>query len=268
MLMVCRLSFVVCRLSFLIKSDDGQYSAVTKRFLFFLLATSAFVPLVLLLDGRVPQFVLATAAALFLAYFATDARQTLVAIAIATTGEIILSLGWGLYTYRHALIPLYVPVGHGVFYALAAETAQQAVLRRHARAITRTILVAGTAIAIATLVMYRDQWGLLWWLAAATILTRSKNQLLLSACFTYTMLLEFLGTWIGNWRWAPVVPFVGLQAANPPSGVGILYIVLDVVTVAICSRLILAVSEPVHHVGERGPRDPLAGVALAPVPEQ
>lgn len=149
----------------------------------------------------------------------------------------MLSLGWGLYTYHHALIPLYVPFGHGLFYLLAAESALQPALLRHEKAIARSVLITGSVIAAIGLLFMNDQWGLIWWIVAATILARSRNQLLLSACFIYTMLLEYLGTAIGNWRWAAVVPGLGLHSANPPSGVGILYIVLDVVTVAVCSLL-------------------------------
>src|SRR6185503_1194138 len=162
-------------------------------------------------------------------------RPIMVAIVVATIGEIVLSLGWGLYTYAHALIPLYVPVGHGVFYALAAETAKQPRLQPHTKRIANGVIVAGTLIALFGLVVFRDQWGMLWWIGAALMLARSRNQLLLSACFTYTIFLEWLGTWIGNWHWAATVPFVGLHSANPPSGVGILYILLDLMTVGACS---------------------------------
>jgi len=47
------------------------------------------------------------------------------------------------------------------------------------------------------------------------------------------MLLEWTGTALGNWRWAEEVPFAGLHSANPPSGAGILYILLDLIVVAI-----------------------------------
>jgi hypothetical protein len=51
------------------------------------------------------------------------------------------------------------------------------------------------------------------------------------------MALEWAGTSMGNWRWAPLVPFLGLRSANPPAGVGILYIILDVVVVLATFRL-------------------------------
>jgi len=211
------------------------------RFVLFLVAAGLYIPALLIADtrGLIPQLALGLATLAFLAVFAqrseADTRQIIWAILVATTGEIVLSLGWGLYTYHNALIPLYVPFGHGVFYALAAETAQQGALRRYTRPITHAVLVAGSIIAAVSFIFFHDQWGLLWWIAAAILVMRSRNQLLLSACFTYTILLEWLGTAIGNWQWAAAVPFVGLRSANPPSGVGILYILLDLITVAICS---------------------------------
>jgi hypothetical protein len=216
---------------------------VQRHFLLFVGSAALFIPLLLLADtrGAIPQAALGAATAAFLWLLArrstAEPRQIAAAVLIATTGEIILSLGWGLYTYRNALIPLYVPFGHGVFYALAAESAQQPALRRISRGITRGVLLAGSAIAAASLLFFHDEWGLLWWIAAAILVMRSRNQLLLATCFVYTMLLEWLGTAIGNWHWAAVVPFVGLRSANPPSGVGILYILLDLTTVAVCSAL-------------------------------
>ena len=212
-----------------------------RRFVIFLVAAALYIPALLIADtrGLISQLALGLATLAFLGVFAqrseADTRQIIWAILVATTGEIVLSLGWGLYTYHNALIPLYVPFGHGVFYALAAESAQQQTLRRYARQITQVVLVAGSIIAVVSFIFFHDQWGLLWWIAAAILVMRSRNQLLLSTCFVYTILLEWLGTAIGNWQWAAAVPFVGLRSANPPSGVGILYILLDLITVAICS---------------------------------
>lgn len=217
--------------------------AVNRHFLAFLAAAALFIPAMLVADrtGWIPQLLIGAVTAAFLWLLSRrspiDSRQILCAIVVATTGEIVLSLGWGLYTYQHALIPLYVPFGHGLFYALAAETAEQPMLRQRSAMLTRAVLVSGTIIAVLSLVWFRDQWGMLWWIGAALLILRSRSQLLLSACFVYTMLLEWLGTAIGNWQWAAEVPLVGLHSANPPAGVGILYILLDLITVAICAKL-------------------------------
>lgn len=215
---------------------------VSRHFILSVLAVAIYLPLLLLADspGLGPQIALGAATAGFLWLMTrrgtVDRRQIIIAIIIAGTGECILSLGWGLYSYRNALIPLYVFFGHGVFYALAAESANQRTLQRLAPSITRGVLLTGSVIAICSLVFFNDTWGLVWWLIAATLLVRSKNPLLLAACFIYTMPLEWVGTAIGNWVWAADVPYVGLTSANPPSGVGVLYILLDLITVLVASR--------------------------------
>ena len=211
------------------------------RFLVFVIASAVFMTALLLIDrdGLPQQLALGVATAAFLWLFVRrsdiDGRQVICCILVATTGEVVLSLGWGLYSYAHALIPLYVPPGHGLFYSLAAATARQTIFRRHAAAITRTVLILGTLLAAASLVLKHDSWGFLWWLGALALIQTSRNRLLLASCFVYTMILEWVGTAIGNWRWAAEVPYVGLHSANPPAGVGILYIVLDLIVIGIMS---------------------------------
>ncbi|MEA2339635.1 MAG: hypothetical protein QOE82_3642 [Thermoanaerobaculia bacterium] len=211
------------------------------RFLKFVAASAVFMTVLLLLDrdGLPQQLALGSATALFLWYFARSSdvplRQIVTCIIVATIGEVVLSIGWGLYSYRHAVIPLYVPPGHGLFYTLAAETARQQAVRIRGAMITRWALIAGSVIAVASLGVKHDVWGVLWWLGALVLIRFSQNRLLLSACFVYTIILEWVGTAIGNWRWAAEVPFLGLHSANPPSGVGILYILLDLIVVGITS---------------------------------
>ena len=232
-----------------------------RHFLAFVAATAVFMTALLLIDrdGLAQQLALGIATAAFLWLFVhrsgIDGRQVICCILVATTGEVVLSLGWGLYSYAHALIPLYVPPGHGLFYSLAATTAQQTVFRRHAAAITRTVLVAGTLLAAASLVLKHDSWGFLWWLGALALIQTSRNRLLLSSCFVYTMILEWVGTAIGNWRWAAEVPYVGLHSANPPAGVGILYILLDLIVIGIMGlwtpRVEAAYAAPAPAAAER-----------------
>jgi len=224
-----------------------------RRFVAFIIASAVFMMVLLLLDGDgfARQALLGSATALFLWLFVrgsgVDARQVLCAIGVATLGEVVLSLGWGLYSYEHALIPLYVPPGHGLFYALAAVTAQQAWFRDRAAGFIRATLISGTALAVLSLAVLQDTWGFLWWLGALALIARSRNQLLLCACFGYTIILELVGTAIGNWQWAAEVPLLGLHSANPPAGVGILYILLDLIVMAITGY----VSRPLAEVSIR-----------------
>ena len=198
---------------------------------------------VLLLErpGWMVQGGLGLGTAAFLWFFVQkaklDPRQILTTIAIASIGEVTLSMGWGLYVYKNTLIPLYVPPGHAVFYALAVVTAREQRLQKHASAITRTVLILGTLYAAVSLVFFHDTLGALWWLVAFVLIVKSKNRLLLSSCVVYTILLEWVGTAIGNWRWLPEVPFLPIRSANPPAGVTVLYILLEVIVVAVCARL-------------------------------
>ncbi|MDP9362258.1 MAG: hypothetical protein M3P29_12510 [Acidobacteriota bacterium] len=214
------------------------------RFLRLVAASAVFMVALLLVDrdGLPQQLALGLATAVFLWYFARSSEvrplRIICCIVVATIGEVVLSIGWGLYSYRHALIPFYVPPGHGLFYLLAAETARQQAIRLYAARITRGVLLGGTAIAVLSLVLRHDVWGFLWWMAAVALIFVSRNRLLLSACFVYTLVLEWVGTAIGNWQWAAEVPFLKLHSANPPAGVGILYILLDLIVVAITSRMV------------------------------
>ena len=230
-----------------------------RRFVLFVGASAVFMTALLLIDrdGLVQQLALGLATAAFLWLFVRgseiDGRQVVCCILVATTGEIVLSLGWGLYAYAHAVIPLYVPPGHGLFYTLAADTARQTLFRRHATAITRAVLALGTVLAAISLVVKHDTWGFLWWLGALALIRGSRNRLLLSSCFVYTMILEWVGTAIGNWRWTAEVPGIGLHSANPPAGVGILYILLDLIVVAITGALAASeVEGDAQRAAERG----------------
>lgn len=213
-----------------------------RPFTLYVALAAAFMAAVLLLDrdGLVPQALLGLATAgvvwMLCRRLQIAPAQVLCCVIVATTGEVVLSLGWGLYSYQHAIIPLYVPPGHGLFYVLALATSRQPALQKHERTITRAVVIAGTVIAAISLVFRGDTWGMLWWAGAAALLVTSRNQLMLSACFAYTILLEWAGTANNNWFWIADVPFVGLTSANPPAGVGILYILLDLIVVAITMR--------------------------------
>lgn len=210
-----------------------------RRFLLSLLAATLLVPLFMALDreGPAPQLLLGAATLALLVAIARGSgvapRYLVCAIALATCGEVVFSLIWGLYTYQHALIPLYVPPGHGLFYCLAAYAARQPALIRRQEGLRLAVLAGGTAIAVVSLYAFADVWGTLWWIGAALLLLRAEKPVLLSACFILTTLMEWAGTGFGCWIWHPVVPGLGLTSANPPAGVGILYVILDLLVVAI-----------------------------------
>jgi hypothetical protein len=216
------------------------------RLAIFPVAVLLFVPAVLLLDGPgiAVQLSLGLATALllilFVRSFAVEPSAVVCAVLVATAGELLLSVVWGLYDYREALLPLYVPPGHGLFYALAAAAARHSLLLRHERRITGIVIVSGSILAAASLYWLGDVWGALWWMVALALMWRSHHRLLLSICFVSATLLEWIGTWLGNWSWEPIVPGLGIATANPPAGVGLLYVLLDLIVVALMRQRIRA----------------------------
>jgi hypothetical protein len=214
------------------------------RFLLFVASSAVFVTALLLLDrdGLTSQLALGIATALFplvlrpLFGGASGPDHLLHHRGDGGGGRSLARMGTLFVPPRRH--PFYVPPGHGLFYTLAATTALQPAVRLRAAAIARWTLLSGTIIAIVSLTLRHDVWGFLWWIGAVALIFASKNRLLLSACFVYTIILEWVGTAIGNWRWAAEVPFLRLHSANPPVGVGILYILLDLIVVAITGRLV------------------------------
>ncbi|HYM22767.1 MAG TPA: hypothetical protein VEU08_06155 [Vicinamibacterales bacterium] len=215
---------------------------IERRFIWFVVGMMVFIPAELLVDrdGLAAQLVFCAVTFAFVFAFTRRSSvpriQILCAVLVATLAEMFLSLAWGLYSYKHFIIPLYVPPGHGLFYALAADTALQPGLRRHEALIVRRVFAIGTLIALVSLVAFHDTWGCFWWIVVLMMIRSSRNGLMLAACYVYTTYLEWVGTAIGNWRWNPYVPFVGLHSANPPAGVGILYILLDLIVVSLTVR--------------------------------
>ncbi len=221
-------------------------AGTTEGFRAFAAASALVVPAILLADGPgvLRQLLLGAATALFLGYFARrlaiPPRQILAAVAIATLGELVLSVALGLYQYEHALLPLYVPPGHGVFYLLATVTAQQEALKRRSRQLAWATAVGGTLVALFSLLAHGDTAGLAGWALVCGALLVSRHGLVLASCVVYTSALEWLGTALGNWRWEAQLPLLPLRCGNPPSGVALCYVVLDLLVLLSISNERLA----------------------------
>lgn len=198
----------------------------------FVAATFALLGLVLWLDrsGMATQLMLGASVWLLLALVFLRhrelARETLIAIAIATTGEILLSIGLGIYGYRSGGVPLYVPPGHGVVYLCALQASAQ--LHRYERVIVRTTFAAGTIAAIGAAIVFRDTFGLACWIVTLMIASTTNRRLLIATCIALTSILEIAGTWAGNWTWHEEQGL--LASGNPPVGVVLLYCCLDLLT--------------------------------------
>ena len=136
--------------------------------------------------------------------------------------EVIGSLIWGVYTYRLFNVPPFVPPGHVLMFAIALVLADR---------FPRWVLAAAPAIAIGyalyALGTGRDMLSVVVTPFFVVALWLSKKRHVFAATFLVALPLEFLGTWLGNWRWAHEVPGLALSMANPPVCIGAVYCVRD-----------------------------------------
>ena len=190
----------------------------------------------LLLDYHWMRFGQAAAsAAAWLVCFGLLARSQpprrfalLACLAIATAGEIFLSLVWGVYQYRLHNIPLFVPPGHVLLFFLGMQIAERLPERS-----VPFISIAAAAVVVALALIGRDTLGPLLFALFLLCLWISPSRKLYATMFVLSLLMEIYGTWMGNWAWSRHVPWLGLTTLNPPIAAGAFYCVLDLLVVSV-----------------------------------
>jgi hypothetical protein len=158
--------------------------------------------------------------------------QTLAVVAIATLGEVIGSLIWGLYSYRLGNLPSFVPPGHGLVYLAGLSVATLLAERTGALLLAAGAMAAIWGIAGVTVLPAPDASGTLGCAFLIGVLVWTRRPVY-AGVFTVVVALELYGTALGTWAWQPTVPGLGLSQGNPPSGVASGYVVFDVVGLAI-----------------------------------
>lgn len=141
---------------------------------------------------------------------------------IATTGEIVLSLVWGVYDYRLGNLPLFVPPGHVLLYVLGTWSTAH-VPAKALRVIPPLSAAAACALALSD----RDVLSLPLTALFLLAVRFGPAPRLYASMFVLALLMELWGTWLGNWVWRAQVPGLGWATLNPPFAAGALYCVLD-----------------------------------------
>ncbi|MEP6609280.1 MAG: hypothetical protein ABJA83_11445 [Burkholderiaceae bacterium] len=154
----------------------------------------------------------------------SNVRSGLLAcLVIATAGEMFLSLGWGLYTYRLANIPLFVPPGHVLMLLLGLSLA-----RRLSDRIALAVIGCAGAYSIAVTALGVDTLALpLFIVLVVASIALPDQRRLYASTFMLSLALELYGTWLGNWTWKSTVPGLPLATTNPPGTAGAFYCALD-----------------------------------------
>ena len=147
---------------------------------------------------------------------------------IAGAGEVVLSLVWGLYDYQFGNLPLFVPPGHALLMTLGVLVEAKV----SARWVVRAVTVLGAAYGLYACGADIDRLGAVLFLMYGGCLAFGRDRVLYSVMFVLALLMEFHGTALGNWAWQPVVPGLGISAANPPFAAGAFYALLDLLVLA------------------------------------
>ena len=155
-----------------------------------------------------------------------------ICVLYATLGEIFLSLVWGLYEYRLANIPLFVPPGHALLFMLGRVLAERA----------RDWIVWFVPLAAAPFVLLLAMSGIgtldaLMFALFLLCLLSGRASRLYAVMFVLALAMEIYGTLLGNWAWGAEAPWLGLTTTNPPLAAGAFYCVLDLLVVATVVRV-------------------------------
>lgn len=158
---------------------------------------------------------------------APERRLYLACVAIATAGELFLSLVWGLYTYRLGNVPMFVPPGHALMlmlgFALTRRMPEKAAVAILGGAGAYTLLAAASGLDTLAVPLYL--------MLAVSVLSLPAHTRLFASSFVLTLTLELYGTTLGNWAWDREVPWVGLVTTNPPAIAGAFYCTLHALAI-------------------------------------
>ncbi len=162
--------------------------------------------------------------------------QALAVVAIATLGEVVGSLVWGLYGYRLENLPAFVPPGHGLVYLGGFALAVLVRARPNALLGVAAGGAAVWGIAGITVLPASDVVGAIGCAFLIGVLLWTRRTVY-AGVFMVVAGLELYGTALGTWTWEAAVPGLGLSQGNPPSGAASGYIVFDVLALALVARL-------------------------------
>lgn len=150
---------------------------------------------------------------------------------IAAAGEALFSLVLGMYEYRLATIPLYVPPGHSVMVGAVYYFVRERSVIRHQKLIALAMLLLSVAYAAFWLVTHNDLYGALCTGLFVVLIAREpESRMFFLTMFIFVGFLEQIGTGFSCWYWHDIAfaKFAWLPSGNPPSGISVFYFAFDV----------------------------------------
>jgi len=190
------------------------------------------------LAARVPHGQWA-ANALMIAYFVwmyRDAPPRLQAlmkygVVVATVGEVFFSLVVGMYEYRLANVPIYVPPGHSILYGAVYYFVREPFMLRHQRVIMPLMAGIGVLFSASWLLLHNDVYGAVCTLLFIALLVKnSDSRYFFITMFLFVAYLEQVGTRFEAWYWHSTLldKYAFMPSGNPPSGISVFYFGFDI----------------------------------------
>jgi len=176
---------------------------------------------------------------------------------IGAAGEYLFSIGLQMYTYRLGTVPLYVPLGHAIVYVSTIHFCKQPIIRVYRKQIEKYFTIAIVIYSSLFLIFADDVFGFVMSMAVIYLLrNKPRERLFFLSMYVAVVVLEIIGTSFQCWSWPDtsfgVIPF--LPSANPPSGISLVYFLLDLGTLWVykqCHKTAWARMKSVRQLRER-----------------
>jgi hypothetical protein len=188
-----------------------------------------------------------------------ERARVAIVVVVATTGEILGSIVWGLYLYRLDNLPLFVPAGHGLVYLAGWRISQLPPLVRNRQRLISAVLVGVTTwgvVGVTGVLGRHDVAGAVGCLTVIAFLLLNRNAAVCAGVFLVVAYLEIYGTWVGTWTWQPYVPGLAVGLGNPPSGAASGYVVFDMCAMALAPWVVSVMPATSSRKRLRGPATP------------
>lgn len=166
-------------------------------------------------------------------------KQMVYAVIIGFIGEYLFSIGLGMYTYSLGNVPHYVPLGHAIVLMAAVYFCKDGLVKAHRKLIEKIFTIFIVLYATLFLIFAADIFGFVMSMLVLFFLrNRPRERLFYLSMYVVVAFLEIIGTTYGCWYWPEtawdVIPF--LKSANPPSGISLIYFLLDLGTLWIYKK--------------------------------
>ncbi|HEY4485674.1 MAG TPA: hypothetical protein VI702_05040 [Nitrospiria bacterium] len=156
----------------------------------------------------------------------------LLTVPVSAVGEVILSMGIDLYTYKFGYVPIYVPFGHAIVIGSGFQILWRTGIHERAGAIISGFLAAYLSLFLGVFWVFGDTFtallGLLFFLGVFAM----RQRVIYMFMPLFVLFVEFVGTAFGCWVWSPK-PFGFLSTTNPPMGSIMFYVYLDILVMVL-----------------------------------